>query len=61
MEMEKKENLLSNLDFTDLELGVGLIRYYLFFFFSHLKKNRGGSSRKKIVWLLIAEHLFEMV
>lgn len=47
MEVEKKErNLLSNLDFTDLELGVGLIRYYLFFFFP-LKKNRGCVWEKK--------------
>lgn len=49
MEMEKKErNLLSNLDFTDLELGVGLIRYYLFFFFL-LRKTEGVCGKKNSV------------
>lgn len=61
MEMEKKErNLLSNLDFTDLELGVGLIRYYLFFFFPLSRKTEGVCGKKNsVTW--IAEHLFEMV
>lgn len=38
MEGRRKKNQISNLDFTDLELGVGLVRYYLIFLFQEKQR-----------------------